>query len=49
MIKTVLQLYSSFASEQQKENTLNSGIVDDWKMFFNKKINVLKEKNKLNE
>ena len=32
--KTLMKLYSSFATEQQKENVLNSGIVEGWNMFF---------------
>ncbi len=40
--KTLLKIYSSFANEQQKENTLSSGIVDGWKMFFNNLNTVLK-------
>ena len=41
--KTLLKLYSSFASEQQKENVLSSGITDGWKMFFEQLNRVLKE------
>ena len=41
--KTVLKLYSSFATEQQKETVLHSGIVDGWKMFFDNLNNVLKK------
>ena len=32
---TLLKIYSSFATKEQKENVLNSGIVEGWKMFFN--------------
>jgi hypothetical protein len=31
---TLLKLYSSFATEQQKETALNSDVVDGWRMFF---------------
>ncbi|WP_367757474.1 SRPBCC domain-containing protein [Flavobacterium sp. WC2430] len=41
--KTVLKLYSSFATEQQKDTVLHSGIVDGWKMFFDNLNNLLKE------
>ena len=41
--KTLMKIYSSFATEQQKENVLNSGIVDGWKMFFDNLNIVLKE------
>ncbi len=41
--KTLMKIYSSFATEQQKESVLNSGIVDGWKMFFNNLNIVLKE------
>ena len=40
--KTRLSLYSSFATEKQKEETLKSGIVDGWKMFFENLNTVLK-------
>ena len=40
--KTQIKLYSSFASEKQKEETLKSGIIDGWKMFFQNLNNVLK-------
>ena len=32
--QTVLKLFSSFATLEQKEKTVNSGVVDGWKMFF---------------
>ncbi len=41
--KTLMKIYSSFATEQQKENVLSSGIVDGWKMFFDNLNNLLKE------
>ena len=41
--KTLLKLYSSFATEKQKENVLSSGIVDGWKMFFDNLNIVLKK------
>ncbi len=31
---TLIKLYSSFATEEQKENTLKMGVADGWKMFF---------------
>lgn len=41
--KTLMKIYSSFATEKQKENTLNSGVIDGWKMFFSNLNTVLKE------
>lgn len=41
--KTLMKIYSSFATVQQKESTLSSGIVDGWKMFFGNLNTVLKE------
>ena len=41
--KTRMKLYSSFANEKQKVDTLKSGIVDGWKMFFENLNNVLKK------
>jgi uncharacterized protein YndB with AHSA1/START domain len=41
--KTVMKIYSSFATEKHKENVLSSGIVDGWKMFFENLNSVLKE------
>jgi len=32
--KTMLKLYSSFASKQQEDEVLKSGIADGWKMFL---------------
>lgn len=32
--KTLIKLFSSFSSAEQKENILNSGVVDGWKMFL---------------
>jgi uncharacterized protein YndB with AHSA1/START domain len=32
--KTRIKLYSSFANEKLKEETLNSGVVEGWKMFL---------------
>lgn len=32
--KTRIQLFSSFASNEQKDQTLKSGVADGWKMFF---------------
>ncbi len=40
--KTLMKLYTSFASEEQKVSVLNSGIIDGWKMFFENLNNVLK-------
>lgn len=40
--KTLLKIYSSFATEKQKETVLNSGIVDGWKMFFDNLNGILK-------
>lgn len=40
---TLMKIYSSFATAQQKENVLGSGISDGWKMFFDKLNSVLKE------
>lgn len=42
--KTRIKLYSSFANEKQKEETMKSGIVDGWKMFFENLNTVLKNK-----
>lgn len=41
--KTVLKLYSSFATKEQKESVLNSGIVAGWKMFFENLNSVLND------
>ena len=41
--KTKLKLYSSFASEKQKDKVLTSGIADGWKMFFENLNKVLKK------
>lgn len=41
--KTLMKIYTSFATEKQKENILNSGIIDGWKMFFNNLNQVIKE------
>jgi uncharacterized protein YndB with AHSA1/START domain len=41
--KTLMKVYSSFATEKQKENVLSSGITDGWKMFFENLNRVLKE------
>ncbi|UQD55139.1 SRPBCC domain-containing protein [Flavobacterium sp. K5-23] len=41
--KTLIKIYSSFATEKQKKNVLSSGIVDGWKMFFKNLNTVLKE------
>jgi uncharacterized protein YndB with AHSA1/START domain len=41
--KTLMKIYSSFATEKQMENVLSSGIVDGWKMFFENLNRVLKE------
>lgn len=41
--KTLMKIYSSFATEKQMENVLSSGIVDGWKMFFENLNSVLKE------
>ena len=38
---TLIKLYSSFVSEKQKEETMKSGIIDGWKMFFENLNNVL--------
>ena len=40
--KTLMKLYTSFATEQQKESVLASGVVDGWKMFFNNLKTALK-------
>jgi uncharacterized protein YndB with AHSA1/START domain len=39
---TLIKIYSSFATEEQKENTLKSGIADGWLMFFDNLNGVLK-------
>lgn len=39
---TKLKLYSSFATEEQKENILSSGVIDGWKMFFENLNKLLK-------
>lgn len=39
--KTLLKLYSSFVTEKQKENVINSGNTDGWKMFFDNLNRVL--------
>ncbi|MFT5884734.1 MAG: hypothetical protein ACI9IP_001191 [Arcticibacterium sp.] len=41
--KTRVKLYSSFATEKQKEETLKSGMIDGWKMFFENLNNVLNQ------
>ncbi len=41
--KTLMKIFSSFATEKQKKNVLSSGIVDGWKMFFENLNSVLKE------
>ena len=41
--KTLMKLYSSFSTEQQKENVLRSGNVEGWKMFFDNLNSVLKK------
>lgn len=41
--KTILKLYSSFATEQQKETVLSSGIEQGWKMFFENLNTLLKK------
>jgi uncharacterized protein YndB with AHSA1/START domain len=41
--KTRIKLYSSFANETQKVETLKSGIIDGWKMFFDNLNTVLNE------
>lgn len=41
--KTLMKVYSSFATEKQKENVLSSGITDGWKMFFENLNRVFKE------
>ena len=41
--KTLMKIYSSFATEKQKDNVLSSGIVDGWKMFFENLNRVIKE------
>ncbi|HEY9169427.1 MAG TPA: SRPBCC domain-containing protein [Lutibacter sp.] len=41
--KTLMKIYSSFATEKQKKNVLSSGIVNGWKMFFEHLNSVLKE------
>ena len=43
--KTLLKIYSSFASEEQKESLLNTGITDGWKMFLENLNKVLKAEN----
>ncbi|MCF8259583.1 MAG: SRPBCC domain-containing protein [Melioribacteraceae bacterium] len=40
--KTLIKLFSSFSSAEQKENILNSGVVDGWKMFLNNLNELLK-------
>ncbi|NGY36236.1 SRPBCC domain-containing protein [Flavobacterium sp. XN-5] len=41
--KTLMKVYSSFATEKQKENVLSLGITDGWKMFFENLNRVFKE------
>lgn len=41
--KTLMKLYSSFASSEQKNNVLKSGVIDGWKMFLNNLTNTLKK------
>jgi uncharacterized protein YndB with AHSA1/START domain len=40
--KTVIKIYSSFATEELKEIVLSSGIADGWKMFFDNLDTLLK-------
>lgn len=42
--KTRINIYSSFANEKQKVETLNFGIIDGWKMFFNNLNTALNKK-----
>lgn len=41
--KTKIKLYSSFANEKLKEETLASGVADGWKMFLNNLTTLLKK------
>ncbi|WP_317167510.1 SRPBCC domain-containing protein [Arenibacter sp. 6A1] len=42
--ETRIVLYSSFANNKQKDQTMKSGIINGWKMFFQNLNNVLKNK-----
>ena len=42
--KTRIKLYSSFANEKQKDETLKSGNIDGWKMFFENLNTILSNK-----